>query len=122
MDDNLSKAACALSSQGAERQILGGHIAILVCTEQALRAPFLAVVDLHDIGGGLLIFVAVCHMHVVVDQLNAGEYAVECNITGAAFVFEVKAVAGLVAGFFSADRGAVQVEAGEGVCGKVEAG
>lgn len=63
--------------QRAEGKITGRHVAVTLSPEQALTAALFAVVYLHNVRCRLLMPVAVRHMHIVVDKLDAGKNTVE---------------------------------------------
>ena len=63
--------------QRAEGKVPGQHVAVTLSPEQALTAALFAVVYLHNVRCRLLMPVAVRHMHIVVDKLDAGKNTVE---------------------------------------------
>ena len=99
--------------QRAERDIPGGHVAVLMLTEQTLASALFAVIDLHHISSRLLMPVAIGHMHIVIDQFDTGKYRIQCNVTDAALVFQMKAAR--LTGVFRvpADGHPIQVDAGK---------
>lgn len=61
--------------------------------------------------------VAVRHVHVVIDKLDSGKYAVERDIPRAAFIFQMKAAASIRRGVFTGGS-AVQLNAGKSAAGR----
>ena len=99
--------------QRAEGKVSGGHIAVLVSTEQALAPSLFAVVDLHNIGSRLLVFVAASHVYIVVDQFDTRKYPIKCNVPRTAFIFQMKAVVTVICRTIFPSGGTVQVDARE---------
>ena len=97
--------------QRTKGKIPGRHVAVLMLSKQTLAPAFPAVIHFHHIRRRFLILIAVGHMHVIVHQLHPWKHVVARDISHAALVFQMKAVAGIAVPILSPDSSPVQVNA-----------